>query len=132
MYEIAKFAKLACYLALGAQASSIATANGAERGIAATARPVKLEGMPYSSAREIILGFAWNPFKGDCSGPSIDESICLKFPEIVYCSGSGMGFCSMQFYRKNRCLILVTVGGVPGEGSVVRDVTFRRRPCVRQ
>jgi hypothetical protein len=132
MFELTKCAKLTCCLVLSVQASTIAPANGADRAIATTARPAKLEGMPYSEAREIISQFGWISFKGDCSGPPVNESICSHFPEIGYCSGSGVGFCGMYFYRKNRCLILVTVGGLPSEGSVVRDVTFQRKPCVRQ
>lgn len=130
-----------CALFVGLMASSYQApvASPASRAVhesTSAAKPTRLEGMPYWRARAIILRFGWHPFKGDCGGPAIDDTLCSQFPEISYCSGSGVGYCGMLFYRQDRCLILITVGGTPETsgraGAVVRDVTFHRRPCLTQ
>jgi uncharacterized protein YecT (DUF1311 family) len=101
----------------------------------ASAKPAKLEGLPYPQARAIILRYGWKPLKGECTGAGANDRICSRYPEIGNCTGNGIGFCDMSFYRKDRCLIVVAIGGAPTESgsgdSKVRDVTFIRRPCVR-
>jgi hypothetical protein len=95
-------------------------------------RPAKLEGMEYLEARKVILGFGWRPSSGDCSGPDVDERTCAKYPEIDTCTGVGIGLCGMKFVRRNRCLVLITIGGAPQRqagDTLVRDVTFLRGPC---
>ena len=96
-------------------------------------KPGKLEGKDYLTARKAILSYGWTPLQGDCSGGGTDNDTCATYPEIGNCSGTGVGFCDMTFVRRDRCLIVVTVGGEPkatrrGEPKV-RDVQFRRGPC---
>ena len=94
--------------------------------------PAKLEGMEYLEARKVILGYGWRPSNGDCGGPDVDEQTCAKYPEIDHCTGVGIGLCGMEFVRRDRCLILITIGGAPQDqpgDTLVRDVTFLRGPC---
>ena len=97
------------------------------------AKPLKLEGMDYIAAREVILGFGWKPLPGNCGGGGASGLTCSAYPEIGNCSGSGLGLCDMTFARPNRCLIVVTVGGAPNatkDGEpFVRDVQFHRGKC---
>ena len=89
----------------------------------------RLEGMTYVKARQVVLSFGWHPLIGGCSGGGTDEQTCARYPEIGNCSGTGIGFCDMTFFRRDRCLILVTVGGSNMGDATVRDVQFRRGPC---
>lgn len=123
------FGKIAALTALSLQVPGWVSASLAMRTSSTAASAAKLEGMPYLQARAIILRYGWRPQRGECSGPPVSDTVCSQFPEIEYCSGNGVGYCGMDFFRENRCLILTTIGGLPGEGSVVRDVTFHRRPC---
>ena len=97
----------------------------------AAAKPARLEGMPYAKARSLILSYGWRPVSGSCGGASNDT--CENFPEVGNCSGTGLGFCDMSFARRNRCLVVVTVGGEPRirnrREPTVRDLQFRTRPC---
>ena len=97
------------------------------------AAPQRLEGMAYPAARALILSFGWQPSHGDCQGAGISRQICQRFPELDTCSGVELGYCGMRFVRRNRCLILVTIGGPPSvEGltdTVVDGVQFNRRRC---
>jgi hypothetical protein len=92
----------------------------------------KLEGMEYLEARKVILSFGWVPARAACSGPDVNDQTCTKYPELDNCTGVGIGLCGMNFVRRNRCLILVTIGGAPQEqpgDTVIRDVAFRRGSC---
>jgi hypothetical protein len=93
-------------------------------------KPVKLEGMEYSKARKVIVGYGWSPLRGNCGEA---ESTCAAYPEVGNCSAGGFGFCDMAFVGLHRCLIVVTVGGAPRRNEhgepVVRDVQFRRGSC---
>lgn len=129
MENLARFGMFAGLTALSLQVSSSVSASQVMPDSRATARSAKLEGMPYLKARPIILKYGWLPHGEECSGPPVNDSVCSRFPEIGYCSGSGLGYCGMDFTRENRCLIVTTIGGLPEEGSIVRDVTFRRGPC---
>lgn len=135
MRYVAQLLGLACLMAASLSAPSATAADGKSRESAATGKPVRLEGMPYLQARAIILRYGWRPFEGTCTGAGASERICSLYPEIGNCTGNGIAFCDMSFYRKNQCLIVVAIGGAPYEGdsgdSKVRDVAFRRRPCVR-
>ena len=119
-----------------AAAAAVITLNQsvpAAASVKPTAKPAKLEGMDYVSARKVILRYGWKPLPGNCGGGGAGNLTCSTYPEIGNCSGSGDGFCDMTFARPNRCLIVVTVGGAPdakkqGE-PVVRDVQFRRENC---
>jgi hypothetical protein len=98
----------------------------------ASKRPAKLEGMEYLAARKVVLGFGWRPLAGHCSGADLSAETCAKFPEVGNCTGVGAGFCDMTFVRRDRCLVLVTIGGAPQNkpgDTLVRDVTFSRAPC---
>ena len=96
-----------------------------------TSAPARLEGMDYDNARSVILGYGWTPSPGECGGPPVDESTCARYPELRYCQGTGLGFCSMVFMRTDRCLYVTTVESPPGRGgyTAVHYVRFRRRPC---
>lgn len=94
--------------------------------------PDRLEGRDYNEARAMILAMGWMPIGGPCQGFMPDD-VCRRFPEIGNCSGTGLGFCDMHFKRRDRCLMIVSIGGYPdgtedGEPSV-RDVSFSRAPC---
>ena len=90
----------------------------------------KLENGYYASAREIILRNGWKPLGGICEGVLADT--CAKFPEIDVCSGVYPGYCDLKFFRRNRCLFVLTIGGWPGDKyTQVKDVTFRRGRCVK-
>ena len=136
MLVFTRFALLLGLLISIDQTSGIASANEINPESPITAQPNKLEGLPYLNARKIILQFGWKPFVGACEGAGTTNQLCSLYPEIGNCSGSGIGLCDMSFYRRNRCLVVVAIGGAPGDrssgDSVVRDVTFRRRPCERQ
>jgi hypothetical protein len=97
------------------------------------AKPMKLEGSSYLAARRTILALGWRPLDGACSGGGISDFTCRAFPEVGNCSGSGSGYCDMTFVRKDRCLVVVTVGGVPSVSNnrepVVRDIVFSQGPC---
>ena len=99
---------------------------------AAPAKPIKLEGMEYNKARQIILGYGWKPLRGACTGGGADTKICAPFPEIDDCSGSGQGYCGMNFVKLNQCLIIVTTGGAPhlhtGD-THIDGVMFRHGAC---
>jgi len=96
-------------------------------------KTVRLEGMKYPKARQVILGHGWKPFPGDCTGPDVDDRICRRYPEIDNCTGVGVGLCSMKFTKKDRCLILLTVGSAPQVGypsdTAIQEVTFSRGRC---
>ena len=134
--KFVKFVKLFGFAALNLQAPGAAPASRVNHESAVAAKPARLEGMPYLKARAIILRYGWLPFKGECSGAGVSDRICGLYPEIGNCTGNGIGFCDMSFYRQNHCLIVVAIGGAPDEegsgDSKVRDVTFRRTPCRRQ
>lgn len=99
----------------------------------AIAKPMKLEGSSYLAARRTILAFGWQPLGGNCSGGGSSETTCQAFPEIGNCSGSGTGLCDMTFVRRDRCLVVITVGGAPSTNDnrepIVRDIAFGRGPC---
>ena len=101
---------------------------------APAAKPTKLEGMVYVKARPVILGYGWKPLHGDCGGA--DKATCANYPEVGNCSAGGYGFCDMTFIRRNRCLVVVTVGGEPQTNKrgepVVHDVQFRVSPCSKR
>jgi len=96
-------------------------------------KALKLEGMNYHSARNIILSYGWSPLLSPCE--QISSNTCSQFPEIGSCSGVDPGYCSMVFIKKDRCLYVVTVGGEPeadrdGE-TRIKTVTFRSSPCLK-
>lgn len=93
-------------------------------------KPAKLEGMDYDQARTVILGYGWKPFPRGCGG-LVDESTCVRYPELGYCQGTGRGFCGMTFMKGGRCLYLTTVESPPGQGgyTVVYEVHFGRGSC---
>ena len=95
--------------------------------------PLKLEGMGYHKAREVILGYGWRPAPAHCYGAG--EKICVRFPEIQNYSGVDPGFCGMVFTKNGRCLYIVTSGGAP-EGVEESDthvtrVSFGAGPCAK-
>ena len=99
----------------------------------ASSEPLKLEGMGYQKAREVILSYGWRPDPSNCYGTG--EKICPRFPEIQNCSGVDPGFCNMVFTKSGRCLYIVTSGGAP-EGAEDRDthvtrVSFGASPCAK-
>lgn len=102
---------------------------------AASAAPqAKLEGMPYLQARKVILSYGWKSFPGACSGPDVNRRTCAMYPEVGHCTGIGVGLCQMKFTRRNRCLMVTTIGGAPQahEGdTVIQEILFRRGQCPR-
>jgi hypothetical protein len=99
--------------------------------LAGTTTTTELEGMVYVKARPIILSYGWQPLAGPCGGAN--KSTCTDFPEVGNCSGTGVGFCDMNFARRDRCLVVITVGGEPTSDNrdytVIRDVLFSAGPC---
>lgn len=88
----------------------------------------KLETRYYTSARKVILRNGWKPLGGICEGVLVET--CAKFPEIDVCSGVYPGYCDLKFFRRNRCLFVLTVGGWPGDKyTEVSSVTFGNGPC---
>lgn len=100
---------------------------------AADSKKVRLEDMTYPDARAVILKLGWIPAGEDCGGGGTGETTCADFPEIDYCSGTGMGYCTMTFRRRDRCLYVTTTEGPPKRGLTdspfVKDVSFRKGPC---
>jgi hypothetical protein len=97
--------------------------------------PAKLEEMEYLEARKVIVGYGWQPLTGDCSGPDVSAQTCARYPEVGNCTGVGIGLCDMTFVRRDRCLVVVTVGGAPqaeAGDTTVRDVSFQRGPCSKE
>lgn len=93
------------------------------------AHPPKLEGMAYPAARAVVLRNGWKPLSGDCEATGAS---CGTYPEIGACSSVAPGYCGMVFTRGDRCLYLVTTGGVPGGTGAdarVKSVNFRKGPC---
>jgi hypothetical protein len=106
---------------------------------AATPRssPARLEGMAYVPARRIILSYGWVPAPGPCEvSAGLQASDCESFPELDVCSPVQLGFCSIVFTRRGRCLDIITTGGPPVAGQERGDtevfrVHFRRGRCWR-
>ena len=98
-------------------------------------KPLKLEGLSYPAARQLIVGYGWLPLQGECGGGASSNETCRDYPEIGNCAGTGIGLCDMTFARKDRCLLVVTVGGAPrmtrSREPVVRDVQFSPSPCTK-
>ena len=92
---------------------------------AAPAKPIKLERMEYSKARQIILGYGWKPVRGDCTGGNGSPwgEACARFPEIDNCMGTGQ--CDMVFSKPGQCLIVFTAG----EYGTTDSVIFRHTAC---
>lgn len=103
---------------------------------AADSKKGRLEDMTYPDAREVILMLGWIPAGEDCGGGGTGETTCADFPEIDYCSGTGMGYCTMTFRRRDRCLDVLTTEGPPERGVTgtpyVKDVSFRKGPCLME
>jgi hypothetical protein len=102
---------------------------------AGSAKPEKLEGMDYFSARTIILRYGWKPVKGACEGSTIVTGTCSLFPEIDVCSLSFPILCTMRFEKEDRCLFVRTEGesGPTEDGgvAVVDAVSFRKGSCAK-
>ena len=100
------------------------------------AKPPKLEGMEYPKARKIILGYGWVLSPGNCTGIDRNyDNSCARFPEIENCSGTGVGYCDMDFAKPGQCLTVTTVGGPPGnagkgEETIVDEIYFSRHRCL--
>jgi hypothetical protein len=82
---------------------------------------------PYADARESLLALGWTPLVTDkdpnrCS-PGRDE--CETYPETVACSGTGRGFCSFRWRRKETIIEIGTYGEDPIVGSVRCRVNCR-------
>jgi hypothetical protein len=114
-----------CAIFCSLSPANISAAEAAVHSPVAHPGSAKLEGMPYSRARKVILRFGWVPVTGACSG--VDERTCRYYPEIGNCSGSGAGYCNMAFTRKGGCLTVVSVGGFPQPGA--RAGATVRMPC---
>jgi hypothetical protein len=99
---------------------------------ASAKKPIKLEGMEYSKARRVILGYGWTPWTGHCEA---DPQTCAAFPEVDVCSASFPIQCGMRFVRRGSCLMVGTAGEAPPgfeEGEPhVEGVHFRRSSCER-
>ena len=109
---------------------NISTADGHSRSSNGAARPAKLEGMAYQTARKIILSYGWKPWFGHCEA---DPGTCAKYPEVDVCSASFPISCGMRFVRRGWCLGVGTEGeappGVAAGQPIVTGVTFRRTSC---
>ncbi len=102
---------------------ALAVALGAvSSGSGATARPnralttgqLKLETLPYSKARTIILSYGWTPTHGACAEAAGDEpATCAKFPEIDTCLSSYPNMCIMRFEKDGKSLVVTTRYGPP-------------------
>lgn len=80
--------------------------------------------------RKIILRHGWKPVGGACEG--VDDQTCARFPEIDVCSGVSPGYCTLIFFRRNRCLFVLTANQEPGSNDTeVEEVTIGRGRCVK-
>jgi hypothetical protein len=112
---------LACSLGDGASCDMAASYNGnlwpdgRPPNSTETKRDVpspRRERVDYGAARVSIVGSDWQPLGGPCQG-FMDDETCRRFPEIGNCSGTGRGFCDMNFAKGGHCLVVITTGGPP-------------------
>jgi hypothetical protein len=87
----------------------------------AQSKPAKLENLPYTKARTVILSYGWSPVKGACLEAATDDpATCTTFPEIDRCLSSNPNMCIMGFERGGKSLAVFTRYGPPsadGEGD---------------
>ncbi len=77
------------------------------------------QGMDYAQARKALMNSGWQAVElspnRDRFG-AMDYLIQLGYNEVESCSGTGMGFCRLNFTNANgRQLAVVTVNNQPGQ-----------------
>jgi hypothetical protein len=102
--------------------------------------PIRIkQGMLYTKAREILINDGWQTVTAHTTGNGMpicyrtkdmdpytdpeykqfNDSEECNYPEVDDCSGTGMGFCKMNFYDGERTyLTVVTDGGPPPDGEI--------------
>lgn len=96
--------------------------------------PDLAKGQDYNEARKVIIDAGFSPhtdnWESHCHPEqrdtdymsTVQEFVCPDFPEVESCTGTGMGYCSMQFVSdKDNLLRVTTRGGSPDVGLVGPD-----------
>lgn len=102
--------------------------------VSAKELPIKIKkGMPYIEARKILLDAGWQTVTAHTTpngtpvcfkvqereDESLASSEACNYEEIDTCSGSGMGFCNMNFFDgEETYLAITTAGGEPPEAEI--------------
>ena len=70
-------------------------------------------GMPYSVARELIIGQIWapriHPPVETAANPAIRSMQALGFEETRECAGTGLGLCRMEFVERDGAVLGIIV-----------------------
>lgn len=90
----------------------------------------------YNSARSIVLGHGFRPSEAtpsdDCHKDSgqFDSLNCTDYPEIRACSGTGLGYCSMQFENQSDDILKITTAmGSPDPDNEEVHVVWAALTC---
>ena len=71
---------------------------------------------PYHEARKIILDNGWKPVQAERSDMDAEYGVPhfyydAGYPEVLACSGTGMGYCAFKFYNEKGNYLKVTTQG---------------------
>ncbi len=128
---------------------TVSTANRSEAVVAenaVTAQAIGLEdlltdlplgrGASYTQVREKLMADGWIPHTfatngpvGDFNDPLVQQMLEQGFEEVKTCSGTGQGFCRLEFVYQDRTLdggpiLVVTTAASAPSGSSDPDPTF--------
>ncbi len=73
---------------------------------------------PYSQARPKMLKDGWKPLLSEKGRGFTAELLQAGWVEVSNCSGTGLGFCTFDWKRRNQCARVITYGEyLPERGS---------------
>lgn len=77
-----------------------------------------LYGLPAHLARRILLAESWQPAPlSEVSTDGTARDLQADYPEVVDCSGTGLGYCSWEYQRAGGFGLSLTTAGEAAEGS---------------
>jgi hypothetical protein len=109
---------------LSAAAAFLALASAA---ISAERVPRLQKNSDYRDARASLIALGWVPVRLETAEECDGDRRCVGRPEMVSCSGTGLGYCVFA-WRKGETLIEVITAGEdePGVSAVRCRVNCRR------
>ncbi|WP_139186106.1 MULTISPECIES: hypothetical protein [Burkholderiaceae] len=70
----------------------------------------------YSSVRQKLLSAGWSPYRAPNALPyELDDKCCANRPEVLACSGVGVGPCAWLWKKNGMILIVDTLADVGDE-----------------